>query len=368
MKKRSEILEMKTSAEECEEAIVSICAMLNRYGVGKVYFGINPDGTVVGQEISDSVTEKVHRLIRQSIRPRINPLLSSIVLDEKNVLEVRFYGDQYPYSAEGKYYVRAGLEDREIPPDELDEFVAARQKREEWDRASSDCLTREADKPLIEDFWSRARHYGMIQWKDYTMSKFLKEFGLSKGSYLTNAGNILFGGVRPISVKLTQYASEDKSVTEYKNMYWDNIMGLLYYVQRDVFAILGWKKEFVDGEWISHSEIPYWAFQEAFVNSLAHASYGTDRCHEICIYPSRVTLYNPGSYASAFQPKEYMLWNLPSSLRHPLISKMLYLNLSMSISGFGLSNIYSDCRENKARYSFKLLPHGFLVTFFRKPL
>lgn len=53
----------------------------------------------------------------------------------------------------------------------------------------------------------------------------------------------------------------------------------------------------------------------------------------ICIHPSKVTIYSPGSFASTYSPEDYINKNLQSSIRNAAISKILYLN--KSIEQFG---------------------------------
>ena len=61
MKKgESETLEFKKSTAQLEKALKSICAFSNHKG-GIIYFGIDRDGKVVGQEISDETLKKYHK-------------------------------------------------------------------------------------------------------------------------------------------------------------------------------------------------------------------------------------------------------------------------------------------------------------------
>ncbi len=48
----SEIVELKTSTSELKEAIISLGAMLNKHSKGTVYFGIDDDGKVLGQQVN----------------------------------------------------------------------------------------------------------------------------------------------------------------------------------------------------------------------------------------------------------------------------------------------------------------------------
>ncbi len=87
---KDEILEFKKTTDELNEAMVSICAMLNKHGKGTIYFGVHPNGEVVGQEISESTLRDVSRKIYESITPSIIPQISKKMFDDKAVIEVIF--------------------------------------------------------------------------------------------------------------------------------------------------------------------------------------------------------------------------------------------------------------------------------------
>ena len=59
----TDTLEFKKSTSEIKEAIQSIGAILNKHQHGEVYFGVKPDGTVIGQ----TVTEETLRQVSQKI-------------------------------------------------------------------------------------------------------------------------------------------------------------------------------------------------------------------------------------------------------------------------------------------------------------
>ena len=46
--KESETLEFKKTTGEIKEGMISICSILNKHGVGTLYFGIKPNGDVIG--------------------------------------------------------------------------------------------------------------------------------------------------------------------------------------------------------------------------------------------------------------------------------------------------------------------------------
>lgn len=61
--RESETLELKKSTSELKEAVISIAAILNKHGKGRLYFGVKSDGTPVGQQVSDATLREVSRAI-----------------------------------------------------------------------------------------------------------------------------------------------------------------------------------------------------------------------------------------------------------------------------------------------------------------
>ena len=84
--KESEMLEFKKTTGELKEAMVSISAILNKHGVGTLYFGVKPNGDVTGQNVSESSLRDVSRLVYESIKPQIYPVIQEEILDGRHVI------------------------------------------------------------------------------------------------------------------------------------------------------------------------------------------------------------------------------------------------------------------------------------------
>lgn len=54
----SETLEFKATTGTRGEAVATVCAMLNQRG-GHVLLGLSPDGSVVGQQVSERTLEEL---------------------------------------------------------------------------------------------------------------------------------------------------------------------------------------------------------------------------------------------------------------------------------------------------------------------
>ena len=363
--KESETLEFKKTTGELKEGMVSIAAILNKHGVGTLYFGVKPNGDVIGQEVSESSLRDVSRLVYEMIKPQIYPVIVEEVLDGRHVIKVEFSGEDRPYSAAGRYYLRTADEDREVTPAELKQFFIANEYKEKWEKTKTDILEKNIDKQAIKTFCSKAISAGRMADGKYTAPTILKRFGLVDGEYLTNAGNVLFGNTKPVTLKTAIFATDEKLTFLDMQMYEDNIFNLLNTAEMYILKNIRWKTEIVGADREEIPEIPVAVIREALANSFAHAVYTGNTYHEICIHPDKITIYSPGTYASSYKPEDYITKNLPSSIRNATISKVLYLNKSIEQFGSGFKRINSLCKDAKIRYSYQVSDFGFTFIIYR---
>ena len=363
--KESETLEFKKTTGELKEGMVSIAAILNKHGVGTLYFGVKPNGDAVGQEVSESSLRDVSRLVYEMIKPQIYPVIVEEVLDGRHVIKVEFSGEDRPYSAAGRYYLRTADEDREVTPAELKQFFIANEYKEKWEKTKTDILAKNIDKQAIKTFCSKAISAGRMADGKYTAPTILKRFGLVDGEYLTNAGNVLFGNTKPVTLKTAIFATDEKLTFLDMQMYEDNIFNLLNTAEMYILKNIRWKTEIVGADREEIPEIPVAVIREALANSFAHAVYTGNTYHEICIHPDKITIYSPGTYASSYKPEDYITKNLPSSIRNATISKVLYLNKSIEQFGSGFKRINSLCKDAKIRYSYQVSDFGFTFIIYR---
>ena len=175
--KESETLEFKKTTGELKEAMISISSILNKHGVGTLYFGVKPNGDVVGQDVSESSLRDVSRFVYEFIKPQIYPMIQEEVLDDRHVIKIEFHGEDYPYSAAGRYYLRTADEDREVTPAELRQFFIANEYKEKWEKTKSQCLAKQIDKATVKTFCERSVSAGRLVDGRYTVQTVLKRFG-----------------------------------------------------------------------------------------------------------------------------------------------------------------------------------------------
>lgn len=361
----SETLEFKKTTGELKEAMVSIVSILNKHGVGTLYFGVKPNGDVTGQDVSESSLRDVSRLVFESIRPQIYPAIEEIELDGKKLIKIEFSGENVPYSAAGRYYLRTADEDREVSPEELKIFFGANKYRDKWEKSKSEAASNQIDKAAIKSFWQKAVSVGRLPEGRYNCPIILKRFGLVNGDFLTNAGEVLFGNTHPVTLKVGIFATDEKLTFLDMKLYEDNIYNLLKTSEDYILKNIRWRSEITGTEREEIPEIPVAVIREILSNSFAHSIYNGRTYHEICIHPSMITIYSPGDYASQHKPEEYIDGNYESEIRNPLISKILFLSKSIEQFGSGFKRINNLCKSEGIKYSYESSNNGFKFIIYR---
>ena len=366
--KETETLEFKKSTGETKEAMISISSILNKHGIGTLYFGIKPNGDVVGQDVSESSLRDVSRAVYENIKPQIYPAIEEILLDGKHLIKVEFSGENAPYSAAGRYYLRTADEDREVIPEELKEFFDANKYRGKWEKEQSKSTVKQIDKSAIKSFWQNAVAAGRMPEGRYNSMAILNRFGLVSSEHLTNAGEVLFGSMKPVSLKAGIFATDEKLTILDMKLFEDNIFNLIHAAEEYILSNLRWRVEISGIERKEIPEIPVAVIREVLANGFAHAIYNGRTNHEICIHPGMISIYSPGEYASRHTPEEYIKGNIESEIRNASIAKILYLKKSIEQFGSGFKRIHSLCTDSGVKYSYENTKNGFKFIIFRPQL
>lgn len=119
----TETLEFKKTTGELKEAVNSICAILNKHQKGELYFGVKPDGTPVGQIVTEESLREVSQKIGNFIEPKIYPEVRKVTINDRDCIYVKFEGDNVPYFAYGVAKIRVADEDLTLSPQELMTFI-----------------------------------------------------------------------------------------------------------------------------------------------------------------------------------------------------------------------------------------------------
>ncbi len=359
-----ETLEFKKSTGELNEAMNSISAMLNKHGRGTIYFGILPNGEVKGQIVNESTLRDISRKIYESIVPQIVPIIEKKVVDEKEIIEVTFKGNDRPYSSKGVYYIRTADEDRVLPPHELRQLFEYN-KNSSWDSEATDYTLDDIDIESFEKFYKRAISCGRLKDLDFVPEKLLTKLGLIKNNKLTNAAYYLFSNKGPIVLKMAVFATDEKLTFLDINRINGNIIDLIDEANNYIKKNMLWKADFENMQRVEIPEIPLKALREIICNSFAHARYNSITEHEITIHPSSFRIYNPGEFPIGLTPEDFIYNNIPSMVRNPLILKTLFLSDDVESYSSGFKRVYEECKVNNVNTNYVISREGFTFIFNR---
>lgn len=340
MIREDERTEFKKTTDELNEAMVSVSAMLNKHKQGKVY---------------------------ESIKPQLIPIIDIEELEGVEIITLTFSGEDVPYSAFGKYYIRIADEDRELSPSELRKIMIRREYEENWENKTTAQTIDDVDEKTVKNFYDSAISCGRLPEIEYDKRKILDQLGVLNGNHLTNAGVCLFSSRKPITLKMAVFATDHKETFLDIGRTEGNIFELIGEAVTYIVKNIRWRVE-MSGDGIHRKEIPEIpidAIREAVINSFAHARYDLSDQHEIYIFSNRISICNPGSFANEFEPIDFYTRDIRSYLRNEVIAKTLYLCKDVETFGSGIRKIYTLCNKAGVDVSYINEETAFTLEFAR---
>lgn len=153
MGEENEKVEFKTSTAELQSALDSIVAILNKHQKGTLYFGVKNNGKPIGQIIGKNTLRDISRAITDHIEPKIFPIVEKVILDGKDCIEVKFAGNDIPYFANGRAFIRVSDEDKKISQNELRKMIIETERRNnKWEEKSSNITIDDIDEETLKKF------------------------------------------------------------------------------------------------------------------------------------------------------------------------------------------------------------------------
>jgi len=363
--KEDEVTELKKSTSELKEAIVSIVAILNKHQKGRLYFGIKDNGTVVGQEIGSKTLRDVSEAITTQIEPKIYPSVSNVKIEDKDCILVEFEGDNLPYDADGRPYIRVSDQDKRLSIEEMRKILIKTAKKENWDSLISDKTVDDVNEEILKDYIKRGREVKRIPF-DYTNKEdVLNKLRLLKGNKLLNAGKVLFCDDNRVVLQMAIFATNTKTTFIDIDRIEGNVFDLIKAGQEYIRKNIIWNVEITDRR-KEYPEIPINSIREAIINSYAHKSFEDPKGVEISIFKDRVEIYNPGAFPEEYTPKDYIENKAHSIFRNPLIAEILYKSQDAETYSSGIRRMYEECKANGVKLDFREEKTGFTIIFYRK--
>lgn len=347
----SETQEFKQTTGQRTEAAKTLCAMLNHKG-GRVIFGVDQNGRVIGQSVTDKTIEDVVHEIR-AITPPVYPHIERVPIDhEREVIVVTVKkGTKAPYSINGKPYKRVGTTKKEMTADEGEDMILERRlgvtrwENQIADGWSLDDLDFDEILATLEEGIRRGR---TEEPRTRNIEDILTGFKLLDGDKPLRAAVVLFGksnrllpGFPQCQIKLAKFKGTDKSEFFDNRLYEGNAFELLRKGESFIRDNIPIESRFVSGK-IDREDIPLYpplATREALSNALCHRDYSIiGGAVTVGLYSDKLEITSPGklhfgiTVEDLYRTHESKLWN-------PLIAGVFYRRGFIETWGRGTNKI-----------------------------
>ena len=367
-KRESEKIEFKKSTAQLREAVISLCAMLNKQGKGLVYFGIKDDGTVCGQDIGKKTTADISHELRNNLKPIPIISIKNEKLEEKNVIMVEATGDDTPYSAYGRYYIRVDDSDIYMDSNLLWKYFESKNKTySKWEEKITNSTVDDINEDLLIEYIRDANETGRLNYIYRNPQEALSKLNLINGDgFLNNAGMFLFGNNNPVLLKEVIYPTDERTSFTDLRQFQGNILECISEGMKYLQNNIHYNSEIVGSRRQETPEIPIEAFREILINSFVHCHYQEGDYNEISIMKSKIRIYNPGSIINDTSPLDFASGKVGSKIRNPLIATVLFKNGMIDAFGTGFDRAFKLCNDNGIGYEYQNDEYGFTFIFHRK--
>jgi ATP-dependent DNA helicase RecG len=351
----SESLECKKSLAELSEGMVSISAILNKHGAGDLWFGISPKGIPVGMDVTEATLRRVSQAIAAHIDPKIYPEVTREELGGKACVHVRFSGNQPPYYAHGRPYIRVADEDRQMAASELESMILAKHQIDRsWDSAPTDDPRFELDEELLRAFVEKAG----LRWKDATTA--LENLDLLRKGAICNAANLFFSKRPRVQLRCALFAGMRTATILDSHDFTGDLLTLIHEAETYILKHIRIGMRLDGLRRVDVPEIDRDAMREAIINAFCHRDYRHPDEVRVAIFTDRVEIRNPGLLMDGLTI-ENLLSGHRSVRRNPLVADLLRRIQLIEAWGRGISLILEKAPNTR----FDQFAGTFTTTFPR---
>ncbi len=349
----SEIIEFKKTLAELKQGLISLVAMLNKHGRGELWFGIAPNAQATGLEITEKTLRDVSQAVAAHIEPRIYPEITEQVINEKTCLYIRAAGQQKPYFAYGRAYVRVADEDRQMSSKELETLILEQNRVAlRWDNEPGQFGIEALDEGKIRQFLERAG----LPW-DNTANT-LQKLDLLNNGQPCNAAALFFTD-SSIQLRCAVFASQTSATIIDRHDFTGDILELIGEAEKYILKNIHIGMQLDGLRRLDVPEISRDALREAIINAFCHRDWRDPDYIQIAIYKDRVEIRNPGGLYGNLTLADLHRGNV-SRRRNPLVAELLRRIHLIEAWGRGVPLILE-----KARVEFRETGGLFIASFAR---
>jgi ATP-dependent DNA helicase RecG len=364
--------EVEFKRQWTDQALEDLAAFANTRG-GTLFVGVDDEGQVVGVNDAEGEIQRIANTVVS--RLGLAPSISRRTLGGHEIIAVHVEPARGVIGHNGRYRIRVGSINRDLPPDELVRLMLQR-SGQSWDALPSPVPFERVAQSQVTRFADLARH--RLPEIDATdPERLLRNLGLLREGRLTNAAVLLFTD-RPQEVlpharvrigvfKGTQILDSH----EFEGTLWEQLDGAMERFRRLLKVALDVRVTGPSLEGLRHRQVweyPLDALREAVTNALIHRDYATPGDIQVRLGDDALQIWNPGRLPEGIGLEQLRAPNHPSVLRNPLIARAFYFAGLIEQWGTGTTRILEWCREaGLPEPEFREEAGGFRVVFLKDP-
>lgn len=354
------MLEGKTTEfkrEYVEDIRYTVVAFANTNG-GKIFIGINDDGSVQGVEDSDAVMLRATNMIRDSIRPDVTMFTECGVetIDGKSVVVLTVQrGTARPYYLAGKgirpegVYLRQGASS--VPASETAILNMIKE-------TSGDCyedarsLNQQLTFRKAEDYFARHRlPFGENQKRTLGI--------IGKDGMYTNLG-MLLSDQCVHTIKMAVFEGSKKTIFLDRRELGGSLLEQLENAYAYIDQFNRTRAEFAGLDRIDKRDYPPEAVREALLNAITHRDYAFSESTLINVFDDRIEFVTVGGLARGLTVNDIVLG--VSVPRNKKLANVFYRLQLIEAYGTGILRINECYTEREAKPLVEATDNAFKIT------
>jgi ATP-dependent DNA helicase RecG len=348
-------LEFKRSTSEMKEAMQTLCAFLNGSG-GALLFGIRPDATADGQDVSDQTLRDIAQASDRFEPPAHFSIERIRVKTGREVIAVSVHSvpDAGPFTYESRPYERVGSTTRKMPQAKYERRLLERaHSKHRWENEPAEGVSvKDIDRAEVFRFVEASRSVGrLVGPAGNQLADVLGRLNVTRDGKVLQASVVLFGkqfmpDYPQCELRLARFRGVDNAEFIDQRQMRAPAFKLLEDAQlfcERHFPLAG---RIIPGrlQRVDTPLIPPDAMREILVNALIHRDYSVaGGAVSLAIYDDRVEIWSAGKYPEGITA-DMLDKRHPSIQRNPIIADVFHRAGLIEKWGRGTNRVSEMCR------------------------
>ena len=344
--KESRNLEFK---EDITNTFLKTVSAFSNYDGGKIIFGINDQGSVVGVNDPEKGCLDIENKINDSIRPQPDYTLE--VTEEKTIILEIYAGNKKPYLYKSKAYKRNDTATIEADTLEVTRLILEGRNRS-YEELPSD--VQNLNFSILEDKLIRETGIDSCDTNILkTLNLYSDETGYNIAAAILADENIYPG------IDIGRFG-ESISIIKTRKTFQHCSALALYDSACEMFNDY-YEYDVIEGTTRKTvKSIPEEAFRETIANALIHRVWDVKEHIRIFMFEDRIEVFSPGGLPARLSKDAYLSGNY-SNLRNPILSNVFYRLKIVEIFGTGIRRIKEAYLDSITKPEFEVYDNQIKV-------